>query len=88
MRENVGMVVTAGLFSGSPRLLSLQIVGTMVEGSTLAVDKKYWGGKEGDSVFRWFRVSPFESIYVHLSPGLVLQTNDLSFLDYCLVLPI
>ncbi|KAF7120869.1 hypothetical protein RHSIM_Rhsim13G0119900 [Rhododendron simsii] len=42
---------------GSPRLLSLQIVGTTVEGSTLTVDKKYWGGKEGDSVFRWFRTS-------------------------------
>ncbi|XP_058200285.1 187-kDa microtubule-associated protein AIR9 isoform X1 [Rhododendron vialii] len=42
---------------GSPRLLSLQIVGTTVEGSPLTVDKKYWGGKEGDSVFRWFRTS-------------------------------
>ncbi|KAL6991640.1 187-kDa microtubule-associated protein air9, partial [Sarracenia purpurea var. burkii] len=42
---------------GSPRLLSLQIVGTSVEGSTLTVDKKYWGGEEGESVFRWFRSS-------------------------------
>ncbi|XP_059666134.1 187-kDa microtubule-associated protein AIR9 isoform X2 [Cornus florida] len=42
---------------GSPRLLSLQIVGTVVEGTTLTVDKKYWGGEEGDSVFRWFRTS-------------------------------
>lgn len=42
---------------GSPRLLSLQIVGTSVEGTTLSVDKKYWGGEEGDSVFRWFRTS-------------------------------
>lgn len=42
---------------GSPRLLSLQIVGTTVEGSTLTVDKKYWGGKEGDSIFLWFRTS-------------------------------
>lgn len=66
MRENVGTVVTAGLFSGSPRLLSLQIVGTTVEGSSLTVDKKYWGGKEGDSIFRWFRVSSCESIFVEL----------------------
>ncbi|KAA8519385.1 hypothetical protein F0562_013641 [Nyssa sinensis] len=42
---------------GSPRLLSLRIVGTAVEGTTLTVDKKYWGGEEGDSVFRWFRTS-------------------------------
>ncbi|XP_057465602.1 187-kDa microtubule-associated protein AIR9 isoform X2 [Actinidia eriantha] len=42
---------------GSPILLRLQIVGTAVEGSLLTVDKKYWGGEEGDSVFRWFRTS-------------------------------
>lgn len=42
---------------GSPRLLSLQIVGNSIEGTTLSVEKKYWGGEEGDSVFRWFRTS-------------------------------
>ncbi|KAJ7969079.1 187-kDa microtubule-associated protein AIR9-like [Quillaja saponaria] len=42
---------------GSPRLLSLQIVGSAVEGTSLTIDKKYWGGEEGDSVFRWFRTS-------------------------------
>ncbi|KAJ4976364.1 hypothetical protein NE237_001470 [Protea cynaroides] len=42
---------------GSPRLLSLQIVGKAIEGATLHVDKKYWGGEEGDSVFRWFLTS-------------------------------
>ncbi|GLT68497.1 hypothetical protein SLA2020_407210, partial [Shorea laevis] len=42
---------------GSPRLLSLQIVGNAIEGTTLSVEKKYWGGEEGDSVFRWFRIS-------------------------------
>lgn len=41
---------------GSPRLLSLQIVGSVVEGTILSVDKSYWGGDEGESVFRWFRV--------------------------------
>nr|DAD37235.1 TPA_asm: hypothetical protein HUJ06_007876 [Nelumbo nucifera] len=39
---------------GSPRLLSLQIQGRAVEGTTLHIDKKYWGGEEGESVFRWF----------------------------------
>ncbi|KAJ9163220.1 hypothetical protein P3X46_022912 [Hevea brasiliensis] len=42
---------------GSPRLLSLQIIGIAVEGTQLSVNKKYWGGEEGDSVFRWFRTS-------------------------------
>ncbi|XP_022762690.1 187-kDa microtubule-associated protein AIR9-like isoform X2 [Durio zibethinus] len=42
---------------GSPRLLALQIVGNAVEGTILSVDKRYWGGEEGDSVFRWFWTS-------------------------------
>ncbi|CAI0545496.1 unnamed protein product [Linum tenue] len=40
---------------GSPRLLSLQLVGSAVEGTLLSIKKKYWGGEEGESVFRWFR---------------------------------
>ncbi|KAJ4837842.1 microtubule-associated protein air9 [Turnera subulata] len=39
----------------SPRVLSLQIVGAAVEGTALSIEKKYWGGEEGDSIFRWFR---------------------------------
>ncbi|PPD82943.1 hypothetical protein GOBAR_DD20121 [Gossypium barbadense] len=42
---------------GSPRLLALQIVGDAVEGTILSVEKNYWGGEEGDSVFRWFQTS-------------------------------
>ncbi|MED6159882.1 187-kDa microtubule-associated protein air9 [Stylosanthes scabra] len=42
---------------GSPRLLSLRIVGNAVEGTMLNVEKKYWGGEEGDSAYRWFRTS-------------------------------
>lgn len=40
---------------GSPRLLSLQVSGTAIEGSMLMVKTKYWGGEEGESVYRWFR---------------------------------
>lgn len=43
-------------YLGSPKLLSLQIVGNSIEGTELRVNKRYWGGEEGDSVFRWFRV--------------------------------
>ncbi|XP_034210939.1 187-kDa microtubule-associated protein AIR9 isoform X3 [Prunus dulcis] len=42
---------------GSPRLLSLQIIGNATEGTALSVEKKYWGGEEGDSVFYWFRTT-------------------------------
>ncbi|XP_059596141.1 187-kDa microtubule-associated protein AIR9 isoform X2 [Vitis vinifera] len=58
---------------GSPRLLSLQIVGTAVEGTSLSVDKKYWGGEEGNSVFRWFRMS---------SDGTQIEVNDASTASY------
>lgn len=49
-------MLSASWLSGSPRLLALQITGDAVEGTILSVDKRYWGGEEGDSVFRWFRV--------------------------------
>ncbi|XP_009597927.1 187-kDa microtubule-associated protein AIR9 [Nicotiana tomentosiformis] len=52
---------------GTPRLLSLRIAGTAVEGTALNVEKKYWGGEEGDSVYRWFRTS---------SSGTNLEVND------------
>ncbi|XP_050872526.1 187-kDa microtubule-associated protein AIR9 isoform X1 [Lathyrus oleraceus] len=42
---------------GSPRLLSLRTVGNAVEGTTLRIEKTYWGGEEGDSVYRWLRTS-------------------------------
>ncbi|WVZ21289.1 hypothetical protein V8G54_008611 [Vigna mungo] len=41
---------------GSPRLLSLHIIGNAVEGTILRIEKKYWGGEEGDSVYRWLRI--------------------------------
>ncbi|PHT55656.1 hypothetical protein CQW23_04142 [Capsicum baccatum] len=52
---------------GTPRLLSLRVAGTAVEGTTLSVEKKYWGGEEGDSFYRWFRTS---------SSGTNIEVND------------
>ncbi|KAI4312428.1 hypothetical protein MLD38_037238 [Melastoma candidum] len=43
---------------GSPRLLSLHITGHPVEGNMLCVDKQYWGGEEGNSIFHWIRTNP------------------------------
>ena len=53
-------------------MLSLQIVGDATEGTALSVDKKYWGGEEGESVFRWFRVLYLKVFVSHLAkPQLV-----------------
>ncbi|KAF9588966.1 hypothetical protein IFM89_017645 [Coptis chinensis] len=41
---------------GSPKLISLQILGNAIEGTMLHIDKKYWGGEEGSSIIHWFRI--------------------------------
>ncbi|KAL0011814.1 hypothetical protein SO802_006922 [Lithocarpus litseifolius] len=67
---------------GSPRLLSLQIVGNAIEGATLSVDKKYWGGEEGDSVFRWFRTSSDgmqSEIWGATTASYMLSVEDIGF---------
>ncbi|WCJ24264.1 Outer arm dynein light chain 1 protein [Euphorbia peplus] len=68
---------------GSPRLLSLQIVGNTVEGKTISVDKKYWGGEEGESVFRWFRTTSDGSqseIFAATSIPYMLSVDDIGCL--------
>jgi hypothetical protein len=47
--------------SGSPKLLSLKILGDTIEGGELHVEKTYWGGIEGSSKLRWFLVSSSDS---------------------------
>ncbi|XP_064982963.1 187-kDa microtubule-associated protein AIR9-like [Musa acuminata AAA Group] len=68
---------------GSPRVLSLKIIGEAVEGNTLIADKKYWGGEEGDSVFRWFVTSP-EGIQSEIggvtTSSYTITINDIGFL--------
>lgn len=51
--------------TGSPRLLSLEICGKEVEGSVLHVEKKYWGGEEGNSIFCWVVVCLLAMFSVH-----------------------
>eukprot|EP00250_Pteridium_aquilinum_P019691 c24537_g1_i1 orf=188-5938(+) len=43
---------------GTPKLLSLQVLGDPIEGAELLVEKTYWGGIEGFSRIQWFRASP------------------------------
>ncbi|KAL8461070.1 hypothetical protein ACS0TY_032523 [Phlomoides rotata] len=67
---------------GSPRLLSLQIIGTAVEGTTLNVEKKYWGGEEGESIYRWFRTSSSgtpNEISGATSSSYMLSVDDIGF---------
>ncbi|XP_064970578.1 187-kDa microtubule-associated protein AIR9-like isoform X1 [Musa acuminata AAA Group] len=69
--------------SGSPRVLSLWIIGKAVEGNTLCADKRYWGGEEGDSVFRWFLTSPDgiqHEIKSATTTSYTLRVNDIGFL--------
>ncbi|KAJ0980466.1 hypothetical protein J5N97_008721 [Dioscorea zingiberensis] len=68
---------------GSPRLLSLQIIGGGIEGTSLVADKKYWGGEEGDSVFRWFLTSSDgvqNEIIGAKDASYTLSFNDIGFL--------
>ncbi|XP_038970512.1 187-kDa microtubule-associated protein AIR9-like [Phoenix dactylifera] len=68
---------------GSPRLLSLQIIGKGVEGTTLVADKKYWGGEEGDSVFHWFLTNSDgtqSEIKGATTASYTLTCNDIGFL--------
>ncbi|XP_058099162.1 187-kDa microtubule-associated protein AIR9 isoform X2 [Magnolia sinica] len=68
---------------GSPRLLSLQILGRGIEGSTLHVEKKYWGGEEGDSIFRWFLIGPDgtqNEIKDATTASYTLSRDDIGFL--------
>lgn len=67
---------------GTPRLLSLQIIGTAVEGTTLNVEKKYWGGEEGEPIYRWFRTSSDSThgeIKGATSSSYVLSVEDIGF---------
>ncbi|KAL4563579.1 hypothetical protein LXL04_027622 [Taraxacum kok-saghyz] len=67
---------------GSPRLLSLQVVGTAIEGTTLSVNKQYWGGDEGDSIFRWFRTNS-DGTQIEIAnaatSSYILSLDDISF---------
>lgn len=68
---------------GSPRLLSLQILGKGIEGTMLHAEKKYWGGQEGDSVFRWFLTSSDGTqteIQGATTASYILTSDDVGFL--------
>lgn len=59
------------IFVGSPRLLSLRILGSCVEGTKLTAEKKYWGGEEGSSIYRWFLVRGFIYLFLVVSINII-----------------
>ncbi|MCO5613042.1 hypothetical protein L7F22_067316 [Adiantum nelumboides] len=66
--------------AGSPKLLSLRVIGDPIEGAELIVDKTYWGGMEGPSRTQWFRASPDgtqREIKGATGDGYTCQTEDL-----------
>ncbi|KAL0926511.1 hypothetical protein M5K25_002750 [Dendrobium thyrsiflorum] len=68
---------------GSPRLLSLKIVGEGVEGTTLYAEKKYWGGEEGNSIYHWFLTSSdgtVTEIEGSISASYKVSCSDIGFL--------
>ncbi|PKA57004.1 hypothetical protein AXF42_Ash002308 [Apostasia shenzhenica] len=68
---------------GNPKLLVLRLVGEGVEGSTLLAKKKYWGGEEGDSVYRWLLTKPdgtVNKIKGATSDTYEVSHNDIGFL--------
>ncbi|KAH7544588.1 hypothetical protein FEM48_Zijuj01G0001700 [Ziziphus jujuba var. spinosa] len=76
---------------GSPKLLSLQIVGNSIEGTELRVNKRYWGGEEGDSVFRWFRTisdGTQSEIRGAVGASYMLSLDDIGFFISVLCEPI
>nr|CAB3451917.1 unnamed protein product [Digitaria exilis] len=42
---------------GMPTILSLEVTGEAIEGTTMVASKRYWGGEEGDTMFRWILAS-------------------------------
>ncbi|EPS66807.1 hypothetical protein M569_07968, partial [Genlisea aurea] len=67
---------------GNPRLLSFQVKGTAVEGNTLNVEKKYWGGEEGETIYRWFRTGldgTWEEISCASESSYTLALDDVGF---------
>lgn len=56
--EGGSVMAQESIRPGSPKLLSLQILGDPTEGAELQIEKTYWGGTEGASRIQWFRASP------------------------------
>lgn len=67
---------------GSPTLLSLELSGEAIEGTAMVANRRYWGGEEGDTIFRWVLTSSDgaqKEIEGAESLSYTLKCNDIGF---------
>ncbi|CAN6203007.1 unnamed protein product [Urochloa humidicola] len=76
---------------GMPTLLSLEVTGEAIEGTTMVASKQYWGGEEGDTMFRWILVSSDgteKEIEGATSSSYTLKCDDIGFYISVLCKPV
>ncbi|KAG2639914.1 hypothetical protein PVAP13_2KG050900 [Panicum virgatum] len=76
---------------GMPTLLSLEVTGEAIEGKTMAASKRYWGGEEGDTMFRWILASSDgteKEIEGATSSLYTLKCDDIGFYIFVLCKPV
>lgn len=76
---------------GMPTLLSLEVTGEAIEGKTMAASKRYWGGEEGDTMFRWILASSDgteKEIEGATSSSYTLKCDDIGFYIFVLCKPV
>uniref|UniRef100_A0A0E0AFR8 Uncharacterized protein n=1 Tax=Oryza glumipatula TaxID=40148 RepID=A0A0E0AFR8_9ORYZ len=67
---------------GRPTILSLELTGEAIEGTTMVASRRYWGGEEGETIFRWILTSSDGSqkeIEGAASSSYTLNCNDIGF---------
>lgn len=87
--RNDGIVGEPGVFMGNdrvtpgnPTVLSLELNGEAIEGTTMVANRRYWGGEEGDTVFRWVLTSSdgtWNEIEGATSSSYSLKCDDIGF---------
>nr|CAB3455681.1 unnamed protein product [Digitaria exilis] len=76
---------------GMPTLLSLEVTGEAIEGTTMVASKRYWGGEEGDTMFCWILASSDgteKKIEGATSSSYTLKCDDIGFYISVLCKPV
>ncbi|WVZ61871.1 hypothetical protein U9M48_011679 [Paspalum notatum var. saurae] len=76
---------------GMPTLLSLEVTGEAIEGATMFASKRYWGGEEGETMFRWILASADgteKEIEGATSSSYTLKCDDIGFYISVLCKPV
>eukprot|EP01012_Entosiphon_sulcatum_P038515 TRINITY_DN5002_c0_g1_i1.p1 TRINITY_DN5002_c0_g1~~TRINITY_DN5002_c0_g1_i1.p1 ORF type:complete len:945 (+),score=130.73 TRINITY_DN5002_c0_g1_i1:45-2879(+) len=84
-------LVTAPVVTGPPIVKSVTLVGDAVVGSALTVQAKYAGGKQGDSIVQWYRMTDRnmqEPIKAGPDRSLTLTESDVGCLIRCTFIPV